>query len=101
ALEHAALDDLLGLELLEPLRQKTVGEVGHEVPDLGEAQRAVEKDEQDCPRPALADELHGAVIQRTTLAAPAYPLLFGPRNLLGFSCRTGDHDQILEGQAAC
>src|SRR5436309_7562881 len=43
AAEHAALDDALGLELLEAFRQEAVGDVRHEVADLGEVGGAVEE----------------------------------------------------------
>ena len=35
--DHVALDDALGLQLLHPLGQEPVGEVGHELLELGEA----------------------------------------------------------------
>src|SRR4051794_32577629 len=63
ALEHAPLDDALRLELLEPLAQESVGELGHEMADAGEVERAVHQDEQDRSGPALADELDGAVVE--------------------------------------
>src|SRR6185436_9839934 len=42
---HVTLDDLLGLELLHPLGQEPVGDVGHELAHFREAQRPVHQDE--------------------------------------------------------
>src|SRR3954447_1207155 len=45
--DHVALDDPLALQLLHPLRQQPVGQVGDEPLELGEAGRPVHQDEQD------------------------------------------------------
>src|SRR5262249_6730607 len=83
-------------------REEAVREIGHEVPDLREAEGSVEKHEQDRACPAFADELNCSVIESATFVAARYPLLLGPRNLLGLSCcRAGGHAPVLEGQAAC
>src|SRR3954451_3125698 len=63
AVEHAALDDALPLELLEPLRQEPVRELGDELPDAGEVERAVHEHEQDRTGPALADQLDRSVVE--------------------------------------
>src|SRR4051794_29837557 len=42
AVEHTALDDALCLQLLEALGEEAVGQLGDEVPDAAEVQRAVE-----------------------------------------------------------
>jgi hypothetical protein len=61
------LDDPLGLELLQPLGQQAVGDVGDEHADLREAQRpALEQDEQDGARPAPSDQLDRSVIESAT-----------------------------------
>ena len=69
--DHAALDDPLGLELLHPLRQQPVGEVGHEPLELGEASGPVHEDEQDRAGPALAHQLDRLVVGRAA-GLPAY-----------------------------
>src|SRR5207248_365535 len=60
AVQHAPLDDPLGLELLEPLGQEPVGQLWHELPYAGEVERAIHQHEQDRAGPALADQLDGA-----------------------------------------
>src|SRR5688500_4002227 len=62
--DDAPLDDSLGLELLHPLRQEPVREVGHEPLELGEAGGPVHEDEQDRAGPALAHQLDGLVVGR-------------------------------------
>ena len=62
--DHAALDDALGLQLLHPLGQEPVGEVGHELLELGEARGPVHQHEQDRAGPALAHQLDGVVVVR-------------------------------------
>ena len=60
-----ALDDPARLELLHPLGEKPVGELGNGLRDLGEAQRSVHQDAQDRAGPAPADQLDGLVVERT------------------------------------
>ncbi len=62
--DHVSLDDPLRLQLLHPLRQQTVGEVGHQLLELGETGRPVQEDEQDRAGPALADKLDCLVVGR-------------------------------------
>src|SRR5215208_2790285 len=62
--DHAALDDALGLQLLHPLRQQPVREIGNEPFELGEAGGAIHQDEEDRPRPPLAHQLDGVVVFR-------------------------------------
>src|SRR5215208_3191996 len=62
AVADAPLDDAASLELLEPLGEQPVGEVGHGVGDLREAHRAADQEHvDDGAAPALADELDGLV----------------------------------------
>ena len=68
-----ALDDAGRLELLHALGQQPVGQLGDRVADLAEAQRAaaLEQHVEDRARPALADQLDGAVEVGTAARAPA------------------------------
>src|SRR5919106_5795999 len=61
--DHAALDNALGLELLEALGQEPVREIGHQELHLGEAQRTIQEHEQDGAGPALPDQLDRPVIR--------------------------------------
>src|SRR4051794_18411869 len=63
AVDDAALDHALALELLEALGEQPIGQLGHELPDAGEVQRSVEQDQDDGPGPALADQLDRSVIE--------------------------------------
>src|SRR4051794_24373138 len=59
----AALDDPPRLELLHPLGQQPVAELGYRLADLAEAQRTcVEQHGDDRPGPAAADELDRLVV---------------------------------------
>ena len=69
--DHAALDDALRLQLLHPLGQQPVREVGHELLELGEARGPVHQDEQDRAGPALAHQLDGVVVLGAA-CLPAY-----------------------------
>src|SRR5215213_14425 len=69
--DDPALDDALRLELLHPLREQAIREIGDEPLELGEASRPVHEHEQDRARPALADQLHGPVILGAA-GVPAY-----------------------------
>src|SRR4051794_871661 len=104
ALEHPALDDALGLELLEPLAEEAVGELGHEMADAGEVERAVHQDEQDRSGPAFADEFDGAVVEaaasRTAAVSGRRWCLFcrAPAHAV---CRGCGHGERVVAQAAC
>ena len=73
--------DAVLLHHLEALGQQAVGDVGHEVADLGEVGGAVEQDEQDRAGPALADELDGAVVERAAGGPRAVRGALGRRGL--------------------
>src|SRR5919106_1529592 len=60
--DDAALDDALRLQLLHPLRQQPVREIGNEPLELGEAGGPVHQDEEDRARPALPHQLDGVVV---------------------------------------
>src|SRR4051794_27393804 len=108
AVEHAALDDALPLELLQPLGEQPVGELGHELADAGEVKRAVHEDEQNRAGPALADQLDGAVVEaaaRRTVGVDSFRCS-SPRPI--GVCQGGGHVNSVVGpaggerdQAAC
>src|SRR5918992_2112577 len=62
--DDAAFDDPLALELLEALGEQPVGQVRHQLADLGEAKRPVHQHAEDGAGPALAHQLDGAVVER-------------------------------------
>src|SRR5215211_9386885 len=56
-----ALDQALGLELAQALRQQAIRQPGYREGELGEVVRALGERPQDRAGPALADQLHGGV----------------------------------------
>ncbi len=68
---HRAHDDAVALELLHALRQQAVGELGHGLGDLTEAQRlAVDENADDRARPAATDQLDRLVVVRAAGGTP-------------------------------
>ena len=63
AVDDVALHYALGLELLEALGEEAIGDVRNQAADLREVGGPVEEDQQDGPRPALADQFDRAVVQ--------------------------------------
>src|SRR5215213_6896999 len=62
AVQDDPVDDALGLELLQPLREEAVRQIGHALLDLREARGSLEQDRDDRPGPALAYELYCLVV---------------------------------------
>src|SRR6185437_431707 len=82
--------------------EEPVREVGHQVPDLGEAQRTGEQHEQDGARPTLADQRNRSVIELAALAATGYCSLFrGPGVAVDLRHRARGHPAMLDAHAAC
>ena len=59
--EYGPFDDAFLLELLEPLAEHPIGDVGDRVAQRREAAIRAEQHEDDRPRPAPADQLGGAM----------------------------------------
>ena len=59
--DDRALDDALGLELLQSLAEHPIGDVGNGVPQRRESAALPEQHEQDRPGPPAADQLARAM----------------------------------------
>src|ERR671919_1046405 len=102
AFARAALDDPLGLELLQALGEEAVRQVGHEDLHLGETQRSIEQDEQDGARPALPDQLDRRVVRRATTLTPRGDRIVLRGGLLGHAVIVpGDGAGASRHHAAC
>ena len=79
--DHASLNHATRLELLHPLGQQPVRQLGHGLGDLREPKCSVHQDSQDGACPTPPDELYRLVVERAAMGDLYVGLGVDPRPL--------------------